>query len=114
MLEQCTLTGICAVQVTRDAFSDYLKLVRRVLEAAASGFAKLAAAALSGSAAAASAADKQGMKDWGAGSVAEALYTIATDVSRIQGLLPELSPQDRCAVLCCCIDLCACAHIEQT
>ena len=37
-----------AMQVTRNAFSDYLKLVRSVLEGAASSFAKLAATALSG------------------------------------------------------------------
>ena len=33
--------------------------------------------------------------DWGAAVVAQALYTISNDVTRIQSLLPELSPQDR-------------------
>ena len=36
-------------QVTRDAFSDYLKLLRSVLEQAASGYARQSAGALSGS-----------------------------------------------------------------
>ena len=34
--------------------------------------------------------------DWGAVKLADALYTISNDISRIQKLLPELSPQDRC------------------
>lgn len=33
--------------------------------------------------------------DWGAVKLADALYTITNDISRIQKLLPELSPQDR-------------------
>lgn len=31
--------------------------------------------------------------------LAEALYTASNDVARVQSLLPELSPADRCALL---------------
>ena len=33
---------------------------------------------------------------WGAAMVADALHTINTDVGRVQSILPELSPRDRC------------------
>jgi hypothetical protein len=36
-----------------------------------------------------------GSEDWGAAALAEALYTASTDVARMQGVLPELSPADR-------------------
>ena len=32
---------------------------------------------------------------WGASGVAEALHTLSSDVARMQGILPELSPRDR-------------------
>ena len=34
--------------------------------------------------------------EWGATGISDALYTISNDMQRIQSLLPELSPQDRC------------------
>ncbi|KAK9817324.1 hypothetical protein WJX74_004288 [Apatococcus lobatus] len=34
-------------------------------------------------------------RDWGSASLADALYTISNDITRLQRLLPELSPQDR-------------------
>ena len=34
-------------------------------------------------------------EDWGAGALAQALYTVSNDVTRVQTLLPELSPADR-------------------
>lgn len=36
-------------------------------------------------------------EDWGASVLAEALYTASNDVTRVQSLLPELSPADRCS-----------------
>ena len=36
-----------------------------------------------------------GSEDWGAAELAEALYTASADITRMQGLLPELSPADR-------------------
>lgn len=35
--------------------------------------------------------------DWGAGDLASALASFATDVSRLQNLLPEISAKDRSA-----------------
>ncbi len=37
-------------------------------------------------------------EDWGAGALAQALYTVSNDVTRVQTLLPELSPADRWAI----------------
>lgn len=37
----------------------------------------------------------EGTEDWGTGQLSQALSTLATDVSRLQSLLPELAPQDR-------------------
>ena len=34
-------------------------------------------------------------EDWGAAALAQALYTVSNDVTRVQTLLPELSPADR-------------------
>ncbi len=34
--------------------------------------------------------------DWGAVALTEALRTVVADVGRLQNLLPELSPRDRC------------------
>ncbi len=34
---------------------------------------------------------------WGTEVLAEALSTLGTDMGRMQGLLPELAPQDRCS-----------------
>ena len=36
-------------------------------------------------------------EDWGAAALAQALYTVSNDVTRVQTLLPELSPADRCS-----------------
>ena len=33
--------------------------------------------------------------DWGAGELLQALYVVKNDLSRLDGLLPELSPKDR-------------------
>lgn len=35
--------------------------------------------------------------DWGAGTLADALYTFSNDVTRVHSLLPELALADRCA-----------------
>ncbi|KAK9806582.1 hypothetical protein WJX73_004732 [Symbiochloris irregularis] len=80
------------VKVTRSAFSEYLKLLRSVLEGAATGYARSSAGALSGSR---NTGNVEAPKDWGAGAVAEALHTISTDVPRIHSILPELSASDR-------------------
>ena len=35
-------------------------------------------------------------EDWGAQALAQALYTVSNDLTRVHTLLPELSPADRC------------------
>ena len=37
--------------------------------------------------------------DWGAAALTEALRTVVADVGRLQNLLPELSPRDRCFMI---------------
>lgn len=39
--------------------------------------------------------DAEPSEDWGAAALAQALYTVSNDVTRVQTLLPELSPADR-------------------
>ncbi len=35
--------------------------------------------------------------DWGTTSLMQALYVVKNDISRLDSMLPELSPKDRCA-----------------
>eukprot|EP00891_Asterochloris_glomerata_P001742 jgi/Astpho2/1742/Aster-04163 len=78
----------------RQVFGHYIAVVKQALNRTASFEAGKAADQLL---AAVQSTEDTGQSggDWGAAVVAQALYTISNDVTRIQGLLPELSPQDR-------------------
>ncbi|KAK9813244.1 hypothetical protein WJX72_011382 [[Myrmecia] bisecta] len=80
------------LKVTREAFAQYLKVVKRALTSAANAES---AAAMGLSVTGAEVGPPAFGKDWGAATLSAALYTISNDVTRVQSLLPELSPQDR-------------------
>lgn len=85
------------LKVTREAFSRYMRVIKRALtDAAAKESARAAEVALATPQEPASAEQTAGFSgDWGTAGISDALYTISNDMQRIQSLLPELSPQDR-------------------